>query len=133
MSCLQWQWLEYSAVNTIFILQVFKLNKLLINESEATIETGLEEESDKIEKISLIYTFWKSVSWSFFQQRKRPGLIKLLPSTGAVWCHFNFFQKRKRLDVFWLFPATESVSWIMTKSNNERSRLKYPKRLVVVF
>ena len=44
-------------MNTIFILQVFKLNKLLINESEATIETGLEEESDKIEKISLIYTF----------------------------------------------------------------------------
>ena len=43
-------------------------------------------------KIYLIYSFWKSVSWSFFQQRKRPGSIKLLPSTEAVWCHYNFFQ-----------------------------------------
>ena len=37
------------------------------------------------------------------------------------------------MGVFWLFPATESVSWIMTSSNNERSRVKYQKRLVVVF
>ena len=43
-------------------------------------------------KIYLIYSFWKSVSWSFFQQRKRSGSIKLLPSTEAVWCHYNFFQ-----------------------------------------
>ena len=84
-------------------------------------------------KIYLIYSFWKSVSWSFFQQRKRPGSNKLLPSTEAVWCHYNFFQKQKRFGVFWLFPATESVSWIMTSSNNERSRFKYQKRLVVVF
>ena len=45
MSCLQWQWLEYSAVNTIFILQFFKLNKSLINEAEDTIAAGLEEEN----------------------------------------------------------------------------------------
>ena len=32
-------------MNTIFILQIFKLNKLLINEAEDTIEAGLEEES----------------------------------------------------------------------------------------
>ena len=32
-------------MNTIFILQFFKLNKLLINEAEDTIEAGLEEES----------------------------------------------------------------------------------------
>ena len=43
-------------MNTIFILQFFKLNKLLINEAEDTIEAGLEEESKvlyllKIERI----------------------------------------------------------------------------------
>ena len=38
--------------------------------------------------------------WSFFQQRKRPGSNKLLPSTEAVWCHYNFFQKQKRFGVF---------------------------------
>ena len=32
-------------MNTIFILQFFKLNKLLINEAGDTIEAGLEEES----------------------------------------------------------------------------------------
>ena len=32
-------------MNTILILQIFKLNKLLINEAEDTIEAGLEEES----------------------------------------------------------------------------------------
>ena len=33
-------------MNTIFILQFLKLNKLLINEAEDTIEAGLEEESE---------------------------------------------------------------------------------------
>jgi len=33
-------------VNTIFISQVFQLNKLLLNEEEDTIEAGLEEESE---------------------------------------------------------------------------------------
>ena len=33
-------------MNTILILQIFKLNKLLINEAEDTIEAGLEEESE---------------------------------------------------------------------------------------
>ena len=72
-------------MNTIFIFQFFKLNKLLINEAEDTIEAGLEEESEVLfgqkRKYQLVY-----------QQRKRPGLIELLPSTEAVWCHYNFFQ-----------------------------------------
>ena len=33
-------------MNTIFILQVFQLNKWLLNEEEDTIEAGLEEESE---------------------------------------------------------------------------------------
>ena len=33
-------------MNTIFISQVFQLNKLLLNEEEDTIEAGLEEESE---------------------------------------------------------------------------------------
>ena len=39
-------WFGYSAVKTIFKLLVLKLNKLLINEAEDTIEAGLEEESE---------------------------------------------------------------------------------------
>ena len=33
-------------MNTIFISQVFQLNKLLLNEEEDTIEAGLEEKSE---------------------------------------------------------------------------------------
>ena len=33
-------------MNTIFISEVFQLNKLLLNEEEDTIEAGLEEESE---------------------------------------------------------------------------------------
>ena len=33
-------------MNTIFISQVFQLNKLLLNEEEDTTEAGLEEESE---------------------------------------------------------------------------------------
>ena len=33
-------------MNTIFISQVFQLNKLLLNKEEDTIEAGLEEESE---------------------------------------------------------------------------------------
>ena len=45
-------------MNKIFILQFFKLNKLLINEAEDTIEAGIEEES-KVANREYEYTMYK--------------------------------------------------------------------------
>ena len=91
-------------------MHFFKLNKLLINEAEDTIEAGVDEESIiwTREKISLIYTFQivchgasfnngrGQVYLNFFHQRKQFGVIITSSNNGRGWVYFDFFPQRNQ-------------------------------------
>ena len=84
-------------MNTISQVTMSNAKQVVNIEVEDIIEARLEESEAlpahiRTRFIILFHCIQCTLSWSFFQQRKRLGIIITSSNDGRSWFHKNFFQ-----------------------------------------